>query len=184
MDRPELNPEILDYYEAAWDESVRIRSGINELELVRTRELVERYLPAGTLRILDVGGAAGVHSGWLLDAGHRVDLIDPVPRHVDQAVDALGSRPGFNATEGDGRHLEFDDEVFDAVLLFGPLYHLQDNRDRLACWSEAKRVVKPGGWVFGAVISRFSSLFSGLSEDAIFDPVFRAIVEQELDTGR
>jgi ubiquinone/menaquinone biosynthesis C-methylase UbiE len=119
-----------------------------------------------------------------LDAGHQVDLIDPVPRHIDEANDALGSRTGFTATVGDGRRLDFDDGVFDVVLLFGPLYHLQDSNDRAACWLEARRVLAMGGLAFGAVISRFASLLSGLSEDVIFNPEFRDLVLQDLVDGK
>jgi SAM-dependent methyltransferase len=183
MDGPTLDPKILEYYEASWDEDARIRSGINELELIRTREIVERFLPDGQLRVLDVGGAAGVHAEWLLESDHSVVLIDPVPRHIVEAESALGDHVDFSASVGDGRNLEFEDDSFDVVLLLGPLYHLPNRDDRLTCWSEAMRVLKPGGLVFGAVISRFASLFSGLSEDVIFDPVFRGVVLQDLLDG-
>jgi SAM-dependent methyltransferase len=183
MDGPSLDPRILEYYEASWDEDTRIRSGINELELIRTREIVERFLPDHGLRVLDVGGAAGVHAEWLLESGHSVVLIDPVPRHIAEAESALGDAADFSAQVGDGRHLEFEDDSFDVVLLLGPLYHLPDRYDRLTCWNEAMRVLRPGGWVFAAVISRFASLFSGLSEDVIFDPVFRGVVLQDLLDG-
>lgn len=184
MDKPELDRDILDYYEAAWNEDARLRSGVNELELIRTREIVERYLPDRPLRVADIGGASGIHAEWLLEAGHSVHLIDPVPRHVDEARSRLGDREGFTAAVGDGRHLDVPDDSFDAVLLFGPLYHLPGRDDRVACWREASRVVKSDGVVFGAVISRFASLFSGMSEDAIFEPVFRDIVRQDLLDGQ
>lgn len=182
-ERPELDPAIADYYAEAWDEDGRIRSGIGEIELIRTREIVERFLPGSALRVVDVGGASGVHAEWLLEAGHTVHLIDPVERHVESAIEALGANPRFTAAVGDGRALAAEDDSFDVVLLFGPLYHLQDRGDRHAVWSEAARVVRPGGIVFGAIITRFASLFSGLAEGEIFDPVFREIVETDLETG-
>ena len=184
MDEPKLNPEIAAYYSQEWDEDARIRSGIGELELIRTREIVMRHLKGDALDVLDIGGAGGVHSEWLLDLGHRVDLIDPVQSLVDKAVARLAGRPGFTATCGDGRSLPFEDDQFDAVLLFGPLYHLTERADRLVAWSEARRVCRPGGLIFGAAISRFSSLFSGLSGDAIFEPSFRAVVERDLIDGQ
>lgn len=183
-DEPAFDPAILAYYDGAWDEGSRLRSGINELELVRTREIVERFIPTTPLRILDIGGGAGIHSEWLLEAGHSVHMIDPVPVHVKQATHTLGHIPQFEASVGDGRSLAFDDGSFDVVLVFGPLYHLQSASDRLACWTEARRVTKPGGVIFGAVISRFASLFSGLSEGVIFESAFRDMVIQDLLDGR
>ena len=43
--------------------------------------------------------------------------------------------------------------TFDIVLLFGPLYHLHSDADKLRCIAEAKRVCKPGGKLFIAFIS-------------------------------
>ena len=47
----------------------------------------------------------------------------------------------------------YPDHSFDAVLLFGPLYHLHSRADRLQCIAEARRVCKPGGKLFFAFIS-------------------------------
>ncbi|HLX87714.1 MAG TPA: hypothetical protein VKR22_04540, partial [Acidimicrobiales bacterium] len=56
--------------------------------------------------------------------------------------------------------------------------------DRLRAWAEANRVVRPGGFVFAAAISRFASLLDGLARDALFDPAFRSIVERDLTDGQ
>jgi len=183
MPMPPIDPDVQQYYASSWNEDGRIRSGLNEIELIRTREIAERYLPASDLRILDVGGASGIHAEWLLEAGHTVHLIDPVARHVDEAVQKLGHNRRFTAELGDARSLDVEDDSFDAVLLFGPLYHLQEEVDRRATWTEAARVAMDGGVVFGAVITRFASLFNGLAEGEIFDPVFRRMVETDLATG-
>ncbi len=176
--------EIVEHYERDVDEGSRITGGLNELELVRTREIVERHLPPGRLSILDVGGGTGVHARWLAEAGHHVELVDPMPRHVEAANALAAEGLPVEARAGDARALAEPADTFDAVLCFGPLYHLIERADRLTAWREALRVTKPGGLVFAAVISRFASLFSGLTHDALFDPVFRAIVEQDLTNGR
>jgi hypothetical protein len=45
-------------------------------------------------------------------------------------------------------------------------------------------VVRPGGFVFVAAISRFASLFDGLSRELLIDPRFASIVEQDLRDGQ
>ena len=171
--------EIVEHYERDVDEGSRITGGLNELELVRTREIVERHLPPGRLSILDVGGGTGVHARWLAEAGHHVELVDPMPRHVEAANALAAEGLPVEARAGDARALAEPADTFDAVLCFGPLYHLIERADRLTAWREALRVTKPGGLVFAAVISRFASLFSGLTHDA----AVRSRVPRDRRTG-
>lgn len=51
----------------------------------------------------------------------------------------------------------FEDNFFDIVLNFGPLYHLVKLEDRENCIKESLRVLKPGGLLAIAYISRFSA---------------------------
>jgi SAM-dependent methyltransferase len=164
MDR--VPEEIVEHYDREIDEAQRITEGLRQLELLRTREIVRRHLPSAPRRILDVGGGAGVHATWLAGDGHHVHLIDPVPRHVEQA-----RQGGITAELGDARQLRFAGASFDAVLLFGPLYHLTDAGDRVGALREAARVVDPDGLVFVAAISRFASLFDGLARGSCSTPI-------------
>ncbi|WP_211225455.1 class I SAM-dependent methyltransferase [Amycolatopsis nigrescens] len=90
----------------------------------------------------------------------------------------------MTASLGDARVLPVPDAGFDAALLLGPLYHLTTREDRVIALSEAARAVRPGGLVFAAAISRFASLFDGLSGGAFFDPDFRRIVAADLVDGQ
>jgi SAM-dependent methyltransferase len=154
MSRPELAPEIDRFYAQVIDESVRLSmSADGRLELLRTQEILRRFLPAPPARVLDVGGGTGVHAQWLVRDGYHVDLIDPVARHVEQAA-AICS-----ASLGDARALDAEDASYDVVQLLGPLYHLPDLADRQQALSEARRVVRPGGLVTAAAINRYASLF-------------------------
>ena len=180
----ELEPEILAYYSAEWDEDARLRSGLNELELIRTQELIRRHLAGTRMTVADIGGGSGIHAEWLLQDGNEVTLIDPVPLHIEQANDRLGAAPGFRSMLGDARALPLDDHSVDAALLLGPLYHLTQRPDRITVFEEALRVTKPGGLVVAAAITRFASLFAGLEKGEIFVPEFHAIVEADVATGQ
>jgi SAM-dependent methyltransferase len=137
--------------------------------------------------VLDVGGGAGAYALWLADAGYEVHLVDPVPLHVEQAQAASRERPSgrlASARIGDARSLPFADESGDAVLLLGPLYHLTERDDRLRALAEARRVLRPGGLVFAATISRFASLIDGLRGALFDDPAFAPVVERDLADGQ
>jgi ubiquinone/menaquinone biosynthesis C-methylase UbiE len=174
--------EIIEHYRSI-DEDARITRGYGQLELLRTQEIVRRHVPPGHLRVIDVGGGTGVHAAWLAKDGHRVQLFDVVPEHVEAARRLAATTPGVSAALGDARALPVPDAAFDAALLLGPLYHLTARDERLAALREARRVVRPPGLVFAAAISRFASLFDGLARGSLFDADFRRIVQADLASG-
>ncbi|MFI0354846.1 class I SAM-dependent methyltransferase [Actinomadura sp. 9N407] len=177
MDR--MEQEIGDYY-GLGKERARLRDdppGL--LELLRTRDVLCREMPPPPARVLDVGGGPGVHAEWLTAAGYTVELIDPVPLHVEQAARI----PGVTASVGDARELAAASASQDVVLMLGPLYHLLDRADRLRAWREALRVVRPGGLVAAATISRFASMYSGIRDGMLDDPRFRKVVQGALENG-
>jgi SAM-dependent methyltransferase len=119
--------------------------------------------------------------------GYSVHLIDPVPLHVDQAIEASALQREFPLTSaelGDARRLRCDDKSVGAVMLLGPLYHLTSRDDRLQALREAYRVVRPGGVVAAAAISRFASTYDGLLRGFLEDPRFEEIVERDVREGQ
>lgn len=177
---------IVDFYAAA-DEDARLRTGWFQLEHARTQELILRHLPPAPATIIDAGGGSGIYACWLASLGYRVHLIDPVQKHVDQARAASAHQPRHplaSADVGDARHLPHPEASADAVLLLGPLYHLVEKEDRLACLREAHRVLKPGGLLCGAGISHFASFLDSLSHGFFDDPNFAPILERDLADGQ
>lgn len=173
---------VISHYEAMREED-RLCQGIGRIELARTQEVLRRHLPPPPAQVLDVGGGTGVHAAWLAADGYRVHLVDLSPRHVDKANAELASL-GVVAELGDARNLAVGDDSYDVVLLLGPLYHLTERKDRSRALQEAARVVRPEGMVAVAAISRFASLFDGLSREFLFDPDFRPIVARDLAEGQ
>jgi SAM-dependent methyltransferase len=180
-----LDPAITDYYHRSPEEA-RLEQGPFQLEEARTRELIQRFAPPPPGTVVDVGGAAGPYALWLAEAGYRVDVLDPVPRLVAEAQrrSAAAELPLVSCRVGDARALDVPAETADVVLLLGPLYHLTDPGDRARALHEAARVLKPGGWLFAAAISRWASALDGLARDLLGDPRFAAIVEQDLRDGQ
>jgi hypothetical protein len=118
--------------------------GTSRIEFVRTKELLQRFLPSPPATILDVGGGPGAYATWLADLGYRVQLV------------CASARPALPPHRAGGR---------------------------VQALMEAARVVRPGGIVAAAAISRFASLLDGLVDGFLGDPVFDAIVERDLREG-
>jgi SAM-dependent methyltransferase len=183
-DHEQFDPEMAAHYASV---SEQHRLGQWSLERVRTWELLARYLPPPPAVVLDVGGAAGVYALPLAGQGYEVHLVDPLRLHVEQALRASGEQPGTplaSATVGDARQLDHPDASVEAVLLFGPLYHLTDRADRVRALVEARRVLRPGGVLAAAVIVRFASTLDGLLRGYLDEPAFEAIVERDVRDGQ
>jgi SAM-dependent methyltransferase len=181
----ELDPDIALHY-AQGAERDRLATW-GRLEAERTRVLLDRFLPPAPAVVFDVGGAEGAYALPLARSGYEVHLVDPVPSHVEAARNASASQPSAplaGVEIGDARRLGAADEVADAVLLLGPLYHLVDAADRAGALHEAHRILRPGGTLFAAGISRFASTFDGLRSGTIADPRFEAIVAGDLSDGQ
>ena len=159
-------------------EGTRLSAGNGRVEFLRTQELLRAVLPPRPARVMDVGGADGVHAEWLVRDGYEVAVVDPLEDHVARA-----RGQGLDAQVGDARSLAFDDASADAVLLLGPLYHLHDPGDRVLALREAKRVVRSGGLVAVAAISRVSVLLDGLRKGFVADPGWLAGVHRVMDHG-
>ncbi len=180
-----LEPEIRYYYETG-QEADRLEDPVSQWEKVRTLDLLGRFLPPAPAVILDVGGGAGAYSFPLAEMGYIVDLIDPVPLHIEQARQraAMQTRVPRKFQLGDARAIPYEDEAADAVLFFGPLYHLTSAEDRLQAIREAHRVLRGGGVLMAVAISRFASALDGVARGFISDPRFVQILEQDLRTGQ
>jgi SAM-dependent methyltransferase len=119
----------------------------------------------------------GEEDGRLGDLSlERIRTEELLLRHLPPA-------PAFTVAEGDARALEEPDASCDAVLLLGPLYHLVERDDRLQAVREAARVVRPGGVVAAAAISRAASLIDGVGRGFIADPEFQTVVAADLADG-
>ena len=172
--------KIKNYYKH-FDEKNRLQSdNSGKLEFLMTMSVLEKYLPAvgakkpecaiadgAEFSILDLGGGAGVYAFPLAERGYKVTLADLSETLLAQAknkkeednVPNLISCDQINATDLS----YYNDNSFDVVLLFGPLYHLLENSERSACIKEIHRVLKPGGKVFASFIPYLSGSIALLS---------------------
>ncbi len=167
-------------------ERTRLDEGLGRIEFERSREIIARHLPPAPAPVADIGGGPGRYALWLAGLGHAVTLRDLVPLHVEQALaaaDAAGLR--VEAQVGDARALDLPDGGFDAVLLLGPLYHLADRADRARCLAEARRVLRPGGILFAAAISRWAARLQAEVVRALYRDIapLRAAVPEVEATG-
>ena len=179
---------VKEFYDRSGElEDKRLFSGTGKLEFERTKNIVKSFLPPVPARILDIGGRTGHYSFWLAELGYEVHLIEPSPELLEKA--RLASEKQINVqlascTVGDARSIDFPDSSADVILMFGPLYHLTEKKDRNHTLKEAFRVLNDNGLLFAASISRFASFMDGLAQNFIEDPVFAKIIKQDMKDGQ
>lgn len=185
-DKSPSKAQVIAHYASGY-EAERLALDAGKLERERTRQLMDRLLPAPPALVLDVGGGPGGHGCWLAAKGYQVHLVDIVPLHVEMAQAASAEQPETplaSASVGDARSLPWKAETFDCALLLGPLYHLTSRQDRNSALREASRILKPGGTLLAVAISRFASALDGLHRGFLSDPGYVDIVRRDLEDGQ
>ena len=180
------------YYELGKEADRLDERGPGLLEFQRTQEIVLRGLPPAPAVVADVGGGPGRYAFWLAALGYHVVHRDLVPLHVEQVTSAAAAAAaaagagavGVESAVGDARDLDLADASVDAVLLLGPLYHL-DRADRVRALREAGRIVRPGGPVFGAAITRWAARLDGVLAHRLYEtePDMEQMVAEVERTG-
>ena len=136
------------------DETERLnKSQAAKVEFLTTVKYIEKYLTPGA-KILDIGAGAGEYSIYFARKGYPVSALELADANIAAFREKITSEDPIDLVQGNALNLShYDNDSFDVVLLFGPLYHLHEEADKLRCIEEAKRVCKPDGKIFFAFIS-------------------------------
>ena len=150
IDDAELVQEVYQRY----NEDTRLnKSRAARVEFLTTVRYIEKYLTPGA-RILDIGAGAGEYSLHFARKGYQVSALELADANISAFRAKMTEYDPIELVQGNAMDLsQYDDNSFDVVLLFGPLYHLHEEKDKLQCIEEAKRVCKPDGKIFFAFIS-------------------------------
>lgn len=169
MTEPNRDAERTQVRYRLYDEEQRLNtSHATCIEFLTTVRLIRKYLkPEHTL--LDIGAGTGVYSRYFADRGHAVSAVELSEENIQKFRDNLREDQHIDLRQGNAVDLSFyDDESFDIVLLFGPLYHLHDEADRAKAVSEARRVCKNDGTLFFSFINHDIVIL----RETWFDPAF------------
>ena len=167
--------------EHEWERLERHRT-----EFAVTMRALEDHLPEPPAKVLDVGGGPGRYAIALAQRRYAVTLFD-----LSQGCLNLAKRKSKEAgvelagyEHGTATDLSrFKDGSFDAVLLMGPLYHLLEERERRQAIREARRVLKPGGPIFAAFITRYAPIRWAAKYEPKWILENRDLLEQLLTSG-
>ena len=165
------NFEKIKNYYTSFDEDNRLnKDASGKLEFEMTMRILDKYMPQSAT-ILDLGGASGAYTFPLANKGYKMYLADLSENLIsiakkkckNEKIDNIISCDVVNALDLS----IYEDNKFDVVLLFGPLYHLLEESERKQCIKEVQRVLKDNGLLFASFIPYLSGSI------AIVDRYFR-----------
>lgn len=135
---------LLEDYYSHFDEDHRLKTRHGQVEFITALKYIHQVLNDDqSKKILDIGAGTGAYSCLLSEEGYQVTAVELV-KHNIEIFKTKNSK--VNIIQGNALDLHMlDDDSFDVTLLFGPMYHLLDDNDKLKALSEAKRVTKNKG---------------------------------------
>lgn len=137
-----------------FNEDTRLNSSqAARVEFLTTVRYIEKYLSEG-MKILDIGAGAGEYSLYFAKKEYAVDALELSEANIKAFQKKIQPDMTLKLIKGNAIDLSmYEDDAYDVVLLFGPLYHIEREEYRSMCLKEARRVLKPHGKIFMSFIS-------------------------------
>ena len=144
-----------DYYNK-FNEEKRLTSRHGQIEFRTSmhyiHECIEELKNEGreNIKIMDIGAGTGRYSVALAEEGFDVTAVELVKHNLGILKSKNSS---VKAYQGNALKLKrFEDETFDITLLFGPMYHLFGQEDKVKALKEAARITRKGGFILVAYV--------------------------------
>ena len=152
--------ELINYYNKH-NEEKRLLTKHANIEFITAMKYIKDYLKDG-YKILDVGAGTGRYSLELQRDGYDVTAVELVKHNLRYI-----EKKGIKCYQGNAIDLSrFEDNSFDMVLLFGPMYHLLTMEEKVKALEEAKRVSKK--YIFiSYCMNEFAVIYHGFMEGYI-----------------
>lgn len=138
-----------------FDEQKRLESKAGQIEKITSLHEISKLINKES-KILDIGAGTGVYRVPLADKVTEVVDFEPASNNYKQIAAKVKDKNLKNIIVENKISLEMNDLnyiYFDVVLLFGPLYHLSNEKDRIETLRQAKRVLKDDGYILVSYIN-------------------------------
>ncbi len=138
---------LLDDYYSHFNEDNRLKTRHGQVEFITNIKYINKYLGDDkSKKILDIGAGTGAYSVYFDKLGYEVTAIELVKHNIDVFKE---KKSNVTIIQGNALDLSmFEENTFDVVLLFGPMYHLLTEDEKIKALLQAKKVVKKDGYIF------------------------------------
>ena len=177
FERTNTKISLLEDYYSHFEEDKRLKSRHGQVEFITSMKYIHEVLGEDkTLKILDIGAGTGAYSVYLSNEGYDVTAVELVEHNIK-----IFKSKNSNVKIHQGNALDlsqFNDNSFDVVLLFGPMYHLLKKDEKIKALSEAKRVCTKGGTI---LISYYMNDYAIITYGFIKKHILESIENNQVD---
>ena len=168
--------KLLENYYNKFNEDKRLNSRRGQVEFTTNLKYIEKYIPLGA-KILDVGAGTGKYSLYLDKLGYDVEAVELVKQNLNVIKK---KNPTLKSYLGNALDLSFlKENTYDAILLFGPIYHLKKRSEQLKAIEEAKRLLKPNGLLFiSYCMNEYAIIAHGFKDGNILTSIISGKVDE------
>ena len=172
---------LLDEHYNKHNEEKRLSRRQGQVEYLTTMRYIHKYIDnillerhnqgccsdvQTNLKIIDIGAGTGIYSVALDKEGYDVTAVELVKYNVGILKSKQSNVKVFQRSALNLKG--FVDNQFDITLLFGPMYHLFSQEDKVKALLEAKRVTKKNGIILVAyLMNEYGVLVHGFRDDFI-----------------
>lgn|SRR5574344_312135 len=173
-----MNEEELIKYYNKFNEDKRLNTKHGMVEYLTAMKYIHKCLDNfNNPSIIDIGAGTGRYSIALSNEGYDVTAVELV-KHNLRVLESKNSN--VKAYLGNAINLsKFKDDSFDIVLLFGPLYHLINEEDKVKALEEAKRILKPNGYILiSYCMNEYAVITYAFKENNIKDCILNNMLDE------
>ena len=167
---------LIEYYNK-FNENKRLDRRHGIVEYTTAMKYIKRYLKKfKNPQIIDIGAGTGKYSIELANMGYNVTAVELV-KHNLMTIKENSTK--INTILGNAINLKkIKDNSYDIVILFGPMYHLISDEDKIKALNEAKRIAKPNGYIFiSYYMNEYAIIKHGFMEKKIKESLKNDLVD-------
>lgn len=168
---------LIDYYNK-FNENKRLDRRHGIVEYTTAMKYIKKYLKKfKNPQIIDIGAGTGKYSIELANMGYNVTAVELV-KHNLMTIKKNSSK--VNTILRNAINLKkINDNSYDIVILFGPMYHLISDEEKIKALNEAKRIAKPNGYIFiSYYMNEYAIIKHGFMEKTIKESIKNNLIDK------
>lgn len=172
-----MNEKNLINYYNKFNEDKRLTRRHGIIEYKTTMKYIHDYLTTmDNPKIIDIGAGTGAYSIPLAEEGFDVTAVELI-KHNLMTLKRKNTKVKSYLGNATDLH-NFKDNSFNIVLLFGPMYHLITEEEKIKALKEAKRIVKKSGLILiSYYMNEYAIITHGFIENTIKEDIKNNLVD-------